>query len=52
MVDWKKVGKKVLKSACIVVLTGFVAVYAENPYILGIIPVIVGVLDTIKHWNV
>lgn len=47
--DWKKTAKKVAKSAAIVILTGILAVYSEEPIVLGLIPVIEGLINFLKH---
>lgn len=47
--DWKITAKKVLKSAVIVVLTGILAVYSEEPAVLVFIPLIEGALNYLKH---
>jgi uncharacterized membrane protein len=47
--DWKITAKKVLRSAAIVLLTGILAVYSEEPLVLVLIPLIEGVLNWLKH---
>lgn len=47
--DKKITAKKILKSAVIVILTGILSVYSEEPLVLGLIPVIEGVLNYLKH---
>lgn len=47
--DWKITAKKVGKSLAIVVLTGILAVYSEEPLVLGLIPLIEGALNYLKH---
>ena len=47
--DYKKTLKKILKSAVIVLLTGILAVYSEEPLVLALIPLIEGALNYLKH---
>lgn len=47
--NWKKTSKKVGISAGIVILTGFISVYQNNPKYLALIPLLVGILDVLKH---
>jgi hypothetical protein len=50
--DYKKTAKKVLRSAAIVLLTGILAVYSEEPLVLALIPLIEGALNYLKHRNI
>ena len=47
--DWKITAKKVGRSALIVLLTGILAVYSEEPLVLAAIPLIEGALNWLKH---
>jgi len=50
--DWKITAKKILRSAVIVLLSGILAVYNEEPLILALIPLIEGLLNYLKHRDV
>lgn len=47
--DYKKTLNKILKSAAVVLLTGILAVYSEEPLVLVLIPLIEGALNYLKH---
>lgn len=47
--DWKITLNKVLKSSIIVILSGILAVYSEQPEFLALIPVVEGLLNYLKH---
>jgi hypothetical protein len=49
--DYKITIKKIARSAAIVLLTGILAVYAEEPLVLALIPLIEGALNYLKHKN-
>jgi hypothetical protein len=47
--DWKKTATKVGRSALIVIISGLIAVYGDNPLFLGLIPAAEGLLNYLKH---
>jgi len=49
--DWKITAQKIGRSAIIVLLTGILAVYSEEPLVLALIPLIEGLLNYLKHKN-
>ena len=49
--DWKLTAKKVAISAGIILVTGAISVWQSEPWYLAIAPVLVGVLDWLKHKN-
>lgn len=52
MVDWKITALKVLKHGGIVLCAGIAATYANNQYYLILAPLIEGIWNDAKHWNV
>jgi hypothetical protein len=49
--DWKITAQKIMRSAIIVLLTGILVVYSEEPKLLVLIPLIEGALNYLKHKN-
>lgn len=47
--DWKKTAEKVIVSIIEVGIAGIAAVYADNPFYLGLVPIIEGVKNYVKH---
>jgi len=49
MNNWKKTLGKVGRSSVIVIVAGLIAVWQNNPKYFYLIPILVGVLDYLKH---
>jgi hypothetical protein len=50
--NYKITLKKIARSATIVTLTGILAVYANEPLVIMMIPLIEGLLNYLKHRDV
>jgi len=48
--DWKKTAKKVGIDVAVVVLSGLIALWQNNPYYFALVPVLKAILDIVKHY--
>lgn len=47
--DWGITAKKFAVNAVIVIIAGLASVYGENPYYLAIAPLLMAILNVLKH---
>ena len=47
--DWKITGMKFVKVGLVVIISGVLSVYADNPYILALAPALTALSNWLKH---